>query len=449
MLHAINAANGQELFAFIPGITNWSKLRELSNPEYVHKYFVDGPIVLSTLDQTPGKNILVGALGKGGKGLFALDVTSPATFGVSNYMWERGADDLPATTADNNIGLIQSKPIIAKLNNGVTALIVSNGLNSTNERAVLLVYDLETGALIREIDTGEGSALNSNGLSAPAGWDNDGNGTLDHVYAGDLLGNLWKFDLSSATPATWAVANSGNPLFVATDSGGIRQPITAGVAVALNPSTYKTWVFFGTGRFLTAGDLVDSSVQSYYAFADDGTAIVRNGMGANLTQRSLAVAGVVDGKLVRGFEAEAPLPATAKGWFLDLVPPPPPVGAVEGERVVTDGQVIGNLLVFASVIPTAEACDPNGRGYLNAVNAFTGTSLGQSYFDLNNDGNFGNDQVGGVPIGSIDLGVGMPTLPALLRGLVVVSGSGGGTGSAMTDEARNVSRVSWREVLED
>jgi type IV pilus assembly protein PilY1 len=75
--------------------------------------------------------------------------------------------------------------------------------------------------------------------------------------------------------------------------------------------------------------------------------------------------------------------------------------------------------------------------------------LGQSYFDLNNDGNFGNDQVGGVPIGSIDLGVGMPTLPALLRGLVVVSGSGGGTGSAMTDEARNVSRVSWREVLED
>jgi len=448
MLRGINAATGAERFAFIPSIINWGNLGTLSSPDYLHQYFVDGPLVLSTLAQTPGKTLLVGALGKGGKGLFSLDVTSPATFGVANVKWQRGADDLPATIADNNIGLIQSKPIIAKLNNGVTAVIVSNGINSTNNRSVLLIYNLATGALIKEIDTGAGSAMDPNGLSAPAGWDRDGNGTLDHVYAGDMLGNVWKFNLRTAATGGWVVANAGSPMFVARDSASNPQPITSGIAVAMHPTTYRPWLFFGTGRLMTAGDLLDNSIQSYYAFVDDGSAIVRTGGGANLTQRKLTVAGFSSGKPVRGFEAEAPLPPTAKGWYLDLVPPPPPPGAVEGERVLTEGQVVGNVLVFASAIPTSEACDPNGRGYINAVNAFTGTSSNISFFDLNGDGNFG-DAIGGVPVGSVNLGVGMPTLPALLRGLLVVSGSSGGTGSMQIPETRNVSRVSWREVVRD
>lgn len=449
MLHAINAANGQERFAFIPNIINWGQLRELSNPEYSHRYFVDGPLVLSTRAQTPNQTILVGALGKGGKGMFALDVTNPGSFSTTDFKWEVGADNNPLTAADNNIGLIQSKPIIAKLNNGVTALIVSNGVNSTNERAVLLVYDLATGALIKQIDTGAGSALNPNGLSAPVGWDGDGSGTLDYVYAGDMLGNVWKFDLSSSLTSGWSVANSGSPLFTATDSAAHPQPINGGLAVAMHPKTYQTWVFFGTGRLMTAGDLVDESVQSYYGFIDDGTAIARNGASANLTQRNVRVTGTSEGKQVRGFDEKTPLPLTSKGWYVDLVPPSP--GVAEGERVVTEGQIVGDVLVFASVIPTAEACDPNGRGYVNALDAFTGTSTGPSYFDINNDGVFENDTVTGggatVPVGSVDLGVGMPTLPSLLRGLAVVSGSGGGTGSVMTRETRNVGRVSWREVL--
>jgi type IV pilus assembly protein PilY1 len=449
MLHAIDASSGQELFTFIPNIINWGHLRDLSSPEYLHRYFVDGPIVVSNHDQTPGDNILVGALGKGGKGLYALDVTDPDTFGTANFKWEVAADNNVATTADNNIGLIQSKPIIAKLNNGVTALIVSNGVNSTNDRAVLLVYNLDTGALIREIDTGQGSTLNPNGLSGPAGWDADGNGTLDYVYAGDLLGNVWKFNLSSTATASWSVANSGNPLFTATDSSSNPQPINGGMSVAMHPTTFQTWIFFGTGRFMTAGDLVDESVQSYYGMVDDGTVIVRNGGSANLTQRSISVVGFRDGKPVRGFAENSPLPAGSKGWFVDLVPPSP--GLPEGERIVTEGQVVNDVLVFASVIPTSEACDPNGRGYLNALDAFTGTSTRPSYFDTNNDGNFDNDTVTGggvtVPIGSVDLGVGMPTLPGLLQGLAVVSGSGGGTGSVMTRDSRNVGRVSWREVI--
>lgn len=442
MLHAFDAADGSELFAYIPAISNWSNLRDLSDPEYLHKYFVDGPVVVSTHMQTPGENILVGTLGKGGKGLFALDVTVPSSFGPSDVKWERAETLAPA----GNMGYIQSRPIIARLNNGVTALIVGNGINSANERAVLLVYNLDTGALIRQIDTGIGT---NNGLSAPTGWDGDGNGTVDYIYAGDIRGNVWKFNLSGSSSATWSVANSGSPIFAAQyPVGPTAQPITGGVTVAMHPTTFKPWVFVGTGRFLTAGDLVDTSVQSYYAFVDDGATVTRGDM----TEREITLLGTKDGKLVRSFEASAPLPLGSRGWFIDLLTPPS--GTAEGERVITDGQVVGDVLVFSSVIPTADACQPDGRGYLNALDAFTGTSTGPSYFDLDGDGVFDDEVLDDgsgnqVPVGSVDLGVGMPTLPGLLRGLAAVSGSGGGTGGVGTRESRNTGRVSWREVIRE
>ena len=443
MLHAIDASDGTELFAFIPNSVNWSDLRDLSNPEYLHKYFVDGAIVVSDRVQTPGKNILAGMLGKGGRGIFTLDVSTPASFAESNVKWERTG------ATDPNLGIVQSKPIIAKLNDGSTALIVSNGVNSDNDRAVLLVYDLESGSLIKQIDTNVGSTTDPNGLSAPVGWDSDGNGTLDYVYAGDMLGNVWKFNLTGASSG-WSLANSGSPLFTATDASGLPQAITSGLSLAMHPTNYKTWVFFGTGRFMTPGDLVDEDVQSMYGFVDDGTPIVRNGGSANITARSMAVLGTdASGRAIRGFQNNAALPPTSKGWYVDLVPPSP--GLPEGERVVSETQMVGDVLVFASVIPTADACSPDGRGYVNALDAFTGTSTEPSFFDLNNNGNFHDDTLtdGGVtvPVGSVDLGVGMPTLPNLLRGLAVVGGSGGGAGSVATRESRNVGRVSWREVI--
>lgn len=447
MLHAINAANGNEVFAYIPGGVNWSDLGSLSRPDYSHRYFVDGPIVVSSRSQTPGKNVLVGALGKGGKGLYALDVTTPGSFSASSFKWEvRGSSDL--------MGLVQSKPIITKLNNGTTAVIVANGLNSTTGHAALLIYNLDTGALIKSIDTGVGSAVtdhvDSNGLTGAVGWDADGNGTVDAVYGGDMLGNLWKFDLSAATTSSWGVAGN-QALFAATGPTGARQPITGGLTVAMHPRTYQPWLFFGTGRLMTTGDMTSRDVQSVYAFVDDGTAKVRSGAGANLTQRSVVISSNLAGFPVRAFEAKSVLPASSKGWYLDLKTPPAQGGAAvaEGERVVSDAQLYGDVLVLSSVIPTADACQADGRGYLNALDAFTGTSTGPSLFDLDRDGSFDDEVVGSdkLPAGSVDLGVGMPTLAELLRGLAVVGGSGGGKGGLPIREARNVGRVSWREII--
>ena len=448
MLHAVNATNGAELFAYVPGGVNWSDLGTLSRQDYNHKYFVDGPIAVSSRDIAGGRNILVGALGKGGKGLYALDVTTPASFGASDFKWEvRGNNDL--------MGLVQSKPIITRLNNGVTAVIVANGINSSSGRAGLLMYNLATGALIRALDTARGSAVtdspDSNGLTSAVGWDADGNGTVDYVYGGDMLGNVWKFNLSAGSSATWSVANSGSPLFSATDANGNRQPISGGLTVALHPRTYQPWLFFGTGRLMVSDDMTSTAVQSLYGIVDDGSAKARNGAAANLTARKTMVTGTINGMPVRSFEARQALPAGSKGWYLDLLTPPVPPGTREGERMISDAQLFGDVLIVSTVIPTADACQADGRGYLNALDAFTGTSTGPSLFDLDGDGSYDDEVLDNngnpLPVGSVDLGVGMPTLAEVLRGLAVVGGSSGNLGNVRIREARNVGRVSWREVL--
>jgi type IV pilus assembly protein PilY1 len=454
MLHAINAADGAELFAYVPSGINLGDLSTISRPDYAHRYFVDGPVVVSSRTQTPGENILVGTLGKGGKGLFALNVTNPSTVTAEGALrWEH------LDTPNGNMGLVQSKPLIARLNGGITGLVVPNGINSTTGHAALLIYDLSTGELIREIDTGVGSPAtddaNSNGLTGAVGWDRDGNGTVDAIYGGDMLGNLWKFDISSSTSGSWAIANSGSPLFVAVGpDGATRQPITGGPTLALHPSTYKTWVFFGTGRYMTTGDATNNATQSLYGFIDQGATVAKS----DLTARKVLIAGTSGGRPVRSFEPNTALPSASKGWYINLLAPPVPPGTAAGERIISPPQIDGSVLEVSSIIPTADACQSDGRGYLNAVDAFTGTSTSKPYFDVNRNSNFSDDTLpnptggGTTPIGSVDLGVGMVTQASLFSGgggigQACAAGSAGSVGCVGKDEVRNVGRVSWREII--
>lgn len=427
MLHAIDASNGDELFAFIPGIINWNDLGTLSRQDYGHRYFVDGPIVVTSKSQTPDQNILVGSLGKGGKGVFALDVTSPSSFSASDFKWER------ADTPLKNMGLVQGTPIVSKVQGGGTAVVFGNGVNSESGKAALIVLDLDTGDVIGEVVTDAGSPAIPNGLSAPTGVLGPDGRTLAYVYAGDMLGNVWKFDLTD-DPEDWTATR----LFTAT-AGGIAQPISGGLAVAIHPVTNKRWIFFGTGRYLTNADVSSSAVQTMYGFVDDGTPIARTGAGANLTQRTLEVtSAIVNGYPVRAFQERAALPVGSKGWFIDL--------PVSGERIVQNAQVVSTFLITASMIPSGDACEADGSGYINAFDAFTGTSAGGSYFDLDGDGETDDHAVGdGLPVGSVNVGVGMPTLPNLVRGRLIVGGSRGSSEDPATARPR-WDRASWREI---
>ena len=430
MLHAFDGSGGQELFAYVPGIINFTQLGTLSRGDYAHKFFVDGPVVVTNRALTPNRNILVGTLGRGGKGMYALDVTAPAdATATSVSLWER------AETTEGNMGQVLGRPILAKVQGSSSAAVVfGNGINSSHDRAVLVVLNAETGAVIREIDTEAGSADAPNGLSAVTGIYGPDGRTLAYVYAGDLLGNVWKFDLTNASAAAWTATK----LFTAQDEDGNAQPISAGVTVATNPWNNKRWVFFGTGRYLTVDDADSSNVavQSMYGFMDEGSAVERS----DLTQRSVEVTSATqDGYPVRAFEGKAKLPSDSKGWFIDL--------PASGERIVQDAQVVSSYLLTASMIPTGNACEADGSGYINALDAFTGTSASTSYFDLDRDSST-NDTVNDLPIGSVDAQVGMPTLPNLMRGVMLVAGSNGEIVAVPTIPPR-WERVSWRDLKGD
>ncbi|WP_337244982.1 PilC/PilY family type IV pilus protein [Luteimonas sp. gir] len=430
MLHAFDASNGVEVFAYVPGLVDLSKLASISRPDYAHRFFVDGPVVVSAESLTPKKNILVGTLGKGGKGVFSLDVTRADEFATTHVKWEL------AETPGKNMGLVMGRPVLGRVQGGGAAVIISNGVNSENNRAVLVVLNLETGKVIKEIDTGAGSKDQPNGLSTPTAVFGPDGRTIAYVYAGDMLGNVWKFDLSDESATSWA----STKLFTALDAKGKPQPITGGLALATSPRTFDRWIFFGTGRFLTASDADPSNAtpQSMYGFVEPAKAPWTRD---DLVARKITVTGEQNGTQVRGFQARPNNRESIKGWYIDLP------GA--GERIVQDSQVTSGYLVTASMMPTGSVCEAGGAGYINALDAFTGTSAGSSYFDLDGDGSTSDEIVGGVPIGSISPGIGMPTLPNLVRGRLVVGGSGGGDVSSTPTIRPRWERVSWREIRRD
>lgn len=435
MLHAFNANTGVELFAYIPGNVSFASLNALSNPTYSHKFINDGEIVVSDLAST-GKNILVGSLGRGGKALYALDVSTPSTFGASSVLWE---------FTDSDLGNTLGKPIIAKMNTGEWAVIVGGGYNSTNEKAFLFVINLNTGALIQKIATGAGSSSSPNGLSTPVGFDQNGDGKVDLVYAGDLLGNFWRFTVTGKA-SSWSAAS----LFVATDSSGNIQPITGGLSVAIDPKTNKRWVFGGSGRYLSNSDVSNSAIQSWYGLIDDGTKITSR---TSLATRTLNAESTQGSYLTRTFSSAVANDMNGKrGWYADLAVS----GVRTGERMVSRSQYSTGVLYASSIIPSTDVCASGGSGYINAVDAFTGSSLTTPFFDINNDGLFNDSDKkseGGklVPAGSIRTGgmVGEITVKKADETKVTILACDT-TGTCKNQPNVNLGslkgRVSWREI---
>ncbi len=441
MLHAFDGSTGSELFAYVPSVL-LPKLQSLADPNYSHDYFVDGEIAVSAQSNTT-RNYLVGTLGRGGKGLYSLDVSNPAKFQETNVQWEY------FNSSDADLGYMLGRPVIAKMNNGAWAVIVGNGYNSTTEKAVLYIFELSTGNLIKKIDTG---VDNDNGLSSPGVFDADDDGDIDYIYAGDLKGNLWKFDVSSASTSLWdsalSLGNVPTPLFVATDANGNRQPITAPISVAVNdqqsdPNYTKRFVFFGTGSYFQTGDPNDNQIQSWYGIIDEDMRITNRN---NMTERKISQVSTFDGKPVRVFEQGTAGDMDGKnGWYLDFSIDP-------GERIVTKSnlyQFVKPALIASSIIPVIDPCVPGGRGYLNAINPFTGEGLLEGIFDINNSDSFSDDVLGSSYISSVDLGVGMPSEAVLVGDRLVV---GGATGE-LADLKVNYGvtpirgRIGWRELI--
>lgn len=258
---ALLAKAGTEAWAYVPTKV-MPNLVQLADKNYTgnHRYFVDGSPVEGDV-QSGGnwRSILVGGLNAGGKGFYALDITDPES---PRSLWE--FDSSSCTGCD--VGLSFGRPVIGKLKNGTWVVFLTSGYNNSTGIGTLFIVNAVTGALIRKIDTGVGSTASPSGLAQVSAWtDYPGvNDMASRVYGGDLLGNIWRFDINnSIAPAGY----EANLIGTAKDSSGAVQPITT--APELGLFGRKPFVYVGTGRLLGESDLTNTQTHSVYGIYDN------------------------------------------------------------------------------------------------------------------------------------------------------------------------------------
>ncbi|HWX00165.1 pilus assembly protein [Collimonas sp.] len=359
MLHAFDANSGVETFAFIPNSV-YPNLKTLSDPNYGHHYFVDGP--LAEGDAYIGsawKNILLGTTGAGAQSVFAVDITPTGTtfngsaLSTGSVLWEYAAG------SDADLGNVLGAPAVVQLATGKWAALFGNGYNSSNGHAVLYLVDVNSGALLNKIDTGVGSATSLNGLSAPTLLFNSQRQVVA-AYAGDLQGNLWKFDLSNSDSTKW----TSSALFTATNASSVVQPIVQAPAIASHPlGGYM--VMIGTGKYIETTDKANTDTQSVYGIWDKAGAATATR--SQLVQQTLTnVLSSTGALLGRTVSSNAINWVSQRGWYIDL--------PASGERAVGNLQVLKNIILLTTTLSpnTADPCSGGGSSQIMGVNYLSG-----------------------------------------------------------------------------
>lgn len=392
MLHAIDDATGKEIFAYIPRAVT-ANLNKLADKNYGHRFFVDGPA--SEVHAYIGgawKSLVLGTMGSGGKGLFAIDASSPnvlrTTSAAGQVLWEvNGAN----ANMGYQYGEVEAGP--AKIN-GTTrwVALVGNGYYSDSNKAQLLIIDVSNGNVLRTIDTGVGTATAPNGLATARAIYNAA-GIMVAAYAGDAQGNVWRFDLQDSSIANWKVAFNGSPLFKATDASNVAQPITAAPSIIAHPRGGNL-IVVSTGKLIDEADRPGvstgaSQVQTIYGLWDkkfasqattDNTTIITNKN--SLVQQVINTTPVTtlsDGRAYYNISTTLPNWATQRGWSLNMT-----LGT--GQRVVYPAQVYQGLVLIGSVVPTTSTSCGTANAFNFLLDALTGNTNKTVLLDTNGDG---------------------------------------------------------------
>jgi type IV pilus assembly protein PilY1 len=427
MLHALKAGgatitngdqSGQEAWAYIPSIV-LPNLYKLADKSYStrHRFFVDGtPTQGDVYFGGAWHTILVGGLNGGGRGYYALDVTDPAD---PKALWEFTYDtsqNQSGYVSDANLGFSYGRPVITKLKNGTWVVLVTSGYNNGDGtapgdgRGYLYVLDAGTGAKIgTPIGTGVGDTANPSGLAQIAQWADHPalDNTARRVYGGDLMGNLWRFDiddnLGTSGNEAQLLATLRGPTSVSNPTG-TAQPITS--KPVLGDANGYPMVFVGTGKLLGQSDLGDTAVQSFYGIKDHlGSTSYGSPRGDNAFVRQILTVGTCPvgapssacsiGQRIRTGTSNPVDLSVKKGWFLDFPDP--------GERANTDSALALGTLAINTNIPESNACTSGGYSFAYFLNYLTGAPL------INNVPNLAQG------IGARSLGNGLTSRPVVIE----------------------------------
>lgn len=382
VLHAVNGAMtgddaGKEIFAYVPNMLfqgpsstpGTDGLASLGNPTFEHHAMVDGSVVVADIDfnKTHGasgspdwRSVLIGAMGKGGKGYYAIDVTDPAGMTsestvAGKVLWEFTHTDL---------GFTYGEPVVVKTAKYGWVVIFGSGYNNSDGKGYFFIVNPRTGALLEKVATNTDGAVDAGLAHVQAFVLDRSDGTADSVYGGDLLGNLWRVDLrgSSAYPAATQLASlrdsSNNPL-----------PVTSRPLIVVQPGTNTRWITLGTGRLLASGDTSSTQSQAFFAIKD-GTGLAP---GSSTSLPSSVSYPITKTNLLQltDLTKKAAIDTSSQvGWWYDLG-----TGASNlGWRVLMEPTAFNGIVSFTSMLPSGEACSPSGTSRVYAIDLGTGQS---------------------------------------------------------------------------
>jgi len=474
MVHAFDAKTGVEQWAYVPNMLYGNgQLLQVTNPKSTLITTVDdSPIHADIFYGGAWHTIMVGAMRLGARGIYALDITdqtppSSEAAAAGKFMWEF------SNINDADLGYTYASTNTARLSNGKWVVLLASGyypqklqvrsatygVNQAPDNAPgatanithLFVLDAQSGTLIRKIDTPTG--ITSYGLSTPGVVTLDGDEIDELAVAGDLAGNLWRFDLSDPNPGNWTVDNmfrtytATTPCSATNTSGVGCEPITVQpIAFVDTLGVGQAIYVFGSGEYLGPTDRTSSSVlgtNHFFGVRDFGTASAKY----PLHESDLVSQTLTQNAAGKRFLASSAIPSTAGGWMIPLN-----VTGVLGERdVATVFPLFSEgVAILTSLIPGAnnDPCTPGRFGAIMAVDASTGGPVGSSA-----SGSGGAVQVGSEVLNPPSTG-GINVLARVgggyyIPGIGVIGSSNAGNGSVALNFGTIWRRTSWRELLND
>lgn len=402
MLHAFDASTGAERWSYIPNalIENLRLVKSTQSDVGLVPTMDDKPQQLDVFTNGRWRTVLIGSMRLGARGIYALDVSSPTPSSEANAatgmpLWEF-TNVAPATSAGedcavgsrfcSSLGYTYESVNITRLANGKWAALVSSGYfpediydpTSTADKRLetsLLVIDIETGTLIKEIKTSDASqtGYTTYGLSQSIVYDYGSDQIADVAVAGDLAGNLWRFDISAVDPADWSVDLMFKTYGTGTDNSVGDQPI-AFAPISMRGSDRKPIFIFGTGKYLGKPDRTSTiPEQAFYGIGDLGAGSSDYPILASATSLVTHDLNQTDAGVRSLGTAQAPADAAnIRGWRIPL-----DVDAEPGERALRTGYPLysPNVALLYSLIPKSDdPCDPGNRYAIMAIDAATGAS---------------------------------------------------------------------------
>ncbi len=387
MLHAFDgslsgSSAGTELFAYLPSFLYGDSstaatrgLAALGNPSYAHRPYVDATPLTFDVDfarvggaspaatTSDWRTVLIGGLGRGGRGYYAIDVTDPSSWTseaavAGKVLWEY---------TDASLGYGYGDARVVKTAKYGWTVVIASGYSTPGGSASIHLLNPKTGALYEKITlSGSTASVPYDVAHVTAFIPDQTDYTATALYAGDMQGNLWRLDISRANgsyPAALKFAQL-------TDASGTAQPVTTPVRVMIEPSSGKRYLLVGTGRLLGDSDISSTQRQAFYALVD-GTA---GAMYTSSTLPSGASFPVTRAQMVANTDLLTGIgssPSRPMGWYVDLGSSSDGIA----ERITVAPTVTQGLVGVALNLPGGDACSPSGSSRVLAVSFADGKSM--------------------------------------------------------------------------